>query len=427
MGRKLDALLGRKSKTSKLKNTLNLAISHLAILNNHRRARFTIAYSDLIQLLHLNHHEQALLRVEQVIKDQNMLDVYAMVNGYCLLLIQRINLIDQANDCPEELKEAASSILYAAPRCGEFPELQEIRRILTTLFGRDFADGSIDLRSNCGVNQKIIQKLSPKQSSLECRLKTLTEIAKENSIVLQLEKTYPEIIKEKLVTEKKPSQLKSEATVLPKKIEKVLSLSESMKKYMDVEEAAQDAFESAAYAAAAARAAVELVRSESFDSVDLDSPNSRPKKMLNSESMKSKLHTSDFDRIGYENGSSTPRYDSESEYEDERSKYNMKAEEINDLYPDNYSDDEDDSIKSVNKKMVFDKMIKNEEMEFPARNAHFSSYKQFPARHQANPKSGLDPENPESHFGKVLKMHGVQQLDIENNVNFTRPKRLYGR
>lgn len=369
MGKKLDALLGRKFKTSKLKTALNLAISRLTILQNHRRAKFTIARSDLVQLLRFNHHEQALLRVEQVIKDQNMLDVYDMIHGYCQLLIQRINFIEQSNDCPEELKEAASSILYAAPRCGEFPELQEIRAILTTRFGKEFVYGAIELKSNCGVSQKMIQKLSSKQSSFECRMMVLSGIAKENGIVLQLEKNSTEIIEEKLVVEKKPSQLNTKVTVLPEKIKKVLSLSESMKKYRDVTEAAQDAFESAAYAAAAARAAVELSRSESFASDGLDSPNSQPKTMLNPELVKSKLNMTDFknqSQMGCEKRYLRPRYDSECEDEDE-----------NDLYSDDYSDD-DDNIK-------------------PSRNAYFSSYKQFPKA-------------------------GVQQLDLENKLNSVRIK-----
>ncbi|KAI3516752.1 hypothetical protein L1887_15760 [Cichorium endivia] len=137
--------------------------------------------------------------VEQVIKDQNMLDVYDMIHGYCHLLIQRINLIEQVNDCPGELKEAVSDLLYAAPRCGEFPELQEIREIMTSRFGKEFANGAIELQRNCGVSQKMIQKVSPGQSSLEYRMKMLTGIAMENGINLQLEKSLPEIKKEKVV------------------------------------------------------------------------------------------------------------------------------------------------------------------------------------------------------------------------------------
>lgn len=35
------------------------------------------------------------LQVEQVIKEQNMLDVYVMIERYCNLLIERVHLIEQ--------------------------------------------------------------------------------------------------------------------------------------------------------------------------------------------------------------------------------------------------------------------------------------------------------------------------------------------
>ncbi|GJZ87780.1 retrotransposon protein, putative, ty1-copia subclass [Tanacetum coccineum] len=86
--------------------------------------------------------------VDQVIKEENVLDVYVMLYDYCHLVLQMFNLIEQEKDCPHELKEAASSLLYAAPRCGEFPELQEIRVVLTARYGKEFANGAIDLRNN---------------------------------------------------------------------------------------------------------------------------------------------------------------------------------------------------------------------------------------------------------------------------------------
>jgi hypothetical protein len=55
-------------------------------------------------------------------------------------------------ECPDELKEPISSLIYAASRVGDFPELQEIRSILTSRFGKEFAARAIDLRNNCGVN-----------------------------------------------------------------------------------------------------------------------------------------------------------------------------------------------------------------------------------------------------------------------------------
>jgi len=123
-------------------------------------------------------------QVEHVIKDQNMLDVYGRIEGYFNLLIERVHLIEQERlvyscnfvwwknwfsffflkwwvwyscyrECPEELKEAASGLLYAASRCGDFPEIQQIRVILTSRFGKEFAARSIELRNNCGVHPQV--------------------------------------------------------------------------------------------------------------------------------------------------------------------------------------------------------------------------------------------------------------------------------
>lgn len=58
-------------------------------------------------------------------------------------------------DCPDELKEAISSLIFAASRSGEFPELQQIRGELTSKFGKDMAVRSVELRNNCGVDPKV--------------------------------------------------------------------------------------------------------------------------------------------------------------------------------------------------------------------------------------------------------------------------------
>lgn len=277
MGKKLDALLGRNFKTSKFKATANLAISRVSVLKNQRQVRGSIARSDVVQLLNLGFHERALLRVEQVIKEQNMLDVFDMIEGYCLLAIERINLIQQEKICPEELKEAISSLIYAASRCGEFPELKELRAILTSRFGKEFAGRAVELRNNCGVNSKMIQKLSTRMPSLEQRTKVLKEIAAENNIVLKIEETISENTEEKKDTVNRKDQSEDHTPVLPQDVDH-----KPRREYKDVADAAQAAFESAAYAAAAARAAVELSRSESRDPDDPKSPSQKPRNVSDS-------------------------------------------------------------------------------------------------------------------------------------------------
>ncbi|XP_004297125.1 PREDICTED: uncharacterized protein LOC101300241 [Fragaria vesca subsp. vesca] len=276
MGRKLDALFGR-SKTSKLKPVLALALSRLVVLKTQRQARCSQSRSDVLQLLQLGHHDRALIRVEQVIKEQNMLDVYVMIERYCNLLIERVHLIEQERECPEELREAASSMLYAASRCGEFPELQEIRSILSARFGKEFTARSIELRNNCGVSLIMTQKLSTRMPSRESRMKVLKEIAFDNSIVLNLEETSGSVEDKKVQTPPHPQASSSGTAGSAEVLQAFKEETEkddkySNKKYKDVAHAAQAAFESAAYAAAAARAAVELSRSDTHDSDDQNSP-----------------------------------------------------------------------------------------------------------------------------------------------------------
>ncbi|CAH9103525.1 unnamed protein product [Cuscuta europaea] len=197
MGRRIDAFFGKNVKKSgdKFRATASLAISRLAVLKKQRHARCSIARSDVLQLLHLSHHQRALLRVEQVIKEQNMLDVLLMVEGYCFLLLERVIQLEHQKDCPDELKEAISSLIFAASRCGDFPELQELQALFSSKFGKEFTARAVDLRNNCGVNPKMIQKLSTRTPSYESRLMVLKEIAQENNIILKIDDTDEESTK----------------------------------------------------------------------------------------------------------------------------------------------------------------------------------------------------------------------------------------
>lgn len=67
-------------------------------------------------------------------------------------------LLISCRECPEELKEAVASMLYASTRCGEFPELQEMRAIFTSRYGKEFVARATELRNNCGVNPKVFKQ-----------------------------------------------------------------------------------------------------------------------------------------------------------------------------------------------------------------------------------------------------------------------------
>ncbi|GFY86795.1 regulator of Vps4 activity in the MVB pathway protein [Actinidia rufa] len=216
MGKKLDVLLRRNSKPPKLKTLANLAIARITVLKNQHQVRCS-----------------------------------------------------HARECPDELNEAISSLNFASSRCGELPELQEIKGIFTSRYGKEFVARGWTL---------VPPVYFP--SSLETRQNLLKQIASDNGITLHLEEDGYATTEEKITIEQEKELQPNEAANLndlelgvdansfSEMITRDEKFSESMKgrkKYKDVAAAARDAFESAAYAAAAARAAVELSRSESWD------------------------------------------------------------------------------------------------------------------------------------------------------------------
>ncbi|KAL2546492.1 uncharacterized protein Fot_15725 [Forsythia ovata] len=479
MGRKLDAILGRGFKTSKFKATLNLSLSRLSVLKNQRHARCSIVRSDVVELINLGHHDRALLRVEQVIKEQNMLDVFDIIEGYCHLLIERINLIEQEKVCPDELKEAASSLIYAATRCGEFPELQEIRVIFISRFGKEFAARAVELRNNCGVNPQIIQKLSTRMPSLENKMKVIKEIASEYNIDLQIEETPSATRVEILDSDKENQQMQKNPSTLsgvsnpgenrvlqPEDKERVEDFSDSVRmrmKYKDVADAAQAAFESAAYAASAARAAVELSRSESTDPYDPSSPNLRPRKVsAKLEPVKSKLQSDvntqvelKFEKIhsiqNYdlenqdgslrmeqfkqsENGiqfSRSPSDSSLDSVDDNVKETNMSFDEKRQTQPLEreivFDESDDESITPLSKAYNLDSNIKDEMPEGSSRNPHYSSHKFSPFRSQAPLEMESRTDYSRVSFADEIRAQGGEHLNIKKSPVSVRTRRTYGR
>ncbi|CAI0451091.1 unnamed protein product [Linum tenue] len=76
-----------------------------------------------------------------------------MIENYCHLISERLVVVEtHSKECPEELKEAISSLIFAAARCGDLPELQEMKRLFTSRYGKEFTARATELRNHCGVH-----------------------------------------------------------------------------------------------------------------------------------------------------------------------------------------------------------------------------------------------------------------------------------
>lgn len=65
-------------------------------------------------------------------------------------------------ECPNDVNEAVSSLLFASARCGDLPELQLIRKLFGERYGRSFETTAVELNPGNLVNLQVLLTLNVK-------------------------------------------------------------------------------------------------------------------------------------------------------------------------------------------------------------------------------------------------------------------------
>lgn len=60
-----------------------------------------------------------------------------------------------SRECPLDLKEAISSVCFAAPRCADLPELLQVQMMFAGKYGKEFIAAATELMPECGVNRQV--------------------------------------------------------------------------------------------------------------------------------------------------------------------------------------------------------------------------------------------------------------------------------
>ena len=74
--------------------------------------------------------------VEHVIREHNIMAAYDIIELFCELIVARLSIIESQSKCPLDLREALSSLIFAAPRCADIPELLEIHDLFGKKYGK---------------------------------------------------------------------------------------------------------------------------------------------------------------------------------------------------------------------------------------------------------------------------------------------------
>ncbi|KAJ6740515.1 IST1 FAMILY MEMBER [Salix purpurea] len=204
--------------SSKCKTAAKMAVARIKLLRNKREAVMRQMRRDIALLLRSGQDATARIRVEHVIREQNVFaanefielfcelvehvireqNVFAaneFIELFCELVVSRLSIIAKRRECPADLKEGIASLIFASPRCSEIPELVALRKIFEKKYGKDFVSAATDLRPNSGVNRLLIDKLSVRPPSGEVKLKVMKEIAKEHQIEWDTAESEKELLK----------------------------------------------------------------------------------------------------------------------------------------------------------------------------------------------------------------------------------------
>ncbi|XP_047159352.1 uncharacterized protein LOC124829825 [Vigna umbellata] len=182
------------SKASKCKRTIKRARYRLGLLKNKRLAIARQLRKDLAELIQGGHEETALNRVGQLIGDESLVSAYELLDQFCEFILKQLSYIRRHRDCPNDINEAVSSLIFASARCGELPELVIIRNLFGQRYGERFATTAVELFPGNLVNKQLKEKLSVKSVPDESKYRMLDEIARDNCLqqeVLAIEYYHP--------------------------------------------------------------------------------------------------------------------------------------------------------------------------------------------------------------------------------------------
>lgn len=164
----------------KLKSHLEMAVQRIKIHNNKSSTKLKHDKREIAKLLEENKDEKARIKVEHVIREDFVIEAYEIVELLCELVHERSKYLSSTKECPDDLIEAVSSLIWAADRCN-IDEMSEIKNQLSKKLGKPFTTNAQANANDC-VNRRLFQKLIVIPPSAHLVIRYLEEIAKEYQV-----------------------------------------------------------------------------------------------------------------------------------------------------------------------------------------------------------------------------------------------------
>jgi len=175
-------VFGGGYKASKLKPQLKMAVTRFQIAGNKKAALMKQQIREIAALLAETppKEEKARIKAEALIRDDNTVEAYEILQLNCDLLSERIHLISHSKECPPDLVSCISTLIWASAVV-DIPELAVIRKQFVYKYGKDFES---DAMQNVGgiLNERVASRLSIQPPSAFMVQTYLEKIADEHEV-----------------------------------------------------------------------------------------------------------------------------------------------------------------------------------------------------------------------------------------------------
>jgi len=147
-------------KANKLKPQLKMAVTRFTIASNKKSALMKQQIREIAKLLAEDppKEEKARIKAEALIRDDDTVEAYELLQLSCELLSERLNLITHSKECPADILSTVATIIWASSVV-DIPELIEVRKQFRYKFGAAFDERAM-LNVDGIVNDRVASKLS---------------------------------------------------------------------------------------------------------------------------------------------------------------------------------------------------------------------------------------------------------------------------
>lgn len=165
----LDGILGR-GFASKCKSLIKMTKSRIEVIRRKRNATLKFLKKDMADLLANGLDINAYGRADGLLAELILSSCYDFVEKSSDFVLKHLSVMQNMRHCPEDCREAVSSLMFAAARFSDLPELRDLRDIFYERYG-----SALELF----VNQGFVENLSSKPSTAEKKVQLMHDIASE--------------------------------------------------------------------------------------------------------------------------------------------------------------------------------------------------------------------------------------------------------